>query len=87
MLVRLGWSNCDYIDRQPDGLPQDAYWVECTAEEGLPLLAAHTDNLSVPLETFPSSPTSRRRQQVRFLPTSRRATPPLARPRTSSHER
>jgi hypothetical protein len=52
MLVRLGWPDCDYIDRQPGGLPQDAYWVECSADEGLPLLAARTDNPTVPLETL-----------------------------------
>ena len=52
MLVRLGWPDCDYIDRQPGGLPQDAYWVECSADEGLPLLAGRTDNPAVPLETL-----------------------------------
>jgi hypothetical protein len=52
MLVRLGWPDCDYIDRQPDGAPRDAFWVECGADEGLPLLAARTDNPPVPLETL-----------------------------------
>jgi hypothetical protein len=52
MLVRLGWPDCDYIDRQPGGVPQDAYWVECSADEGLPLLAARTDNPQIPLETL-----------------------------------
>jgi hypothetical protein len=52
MHVRLGWSDCDYIDRQRGGVPQDAYWVECSAEEGLPLLAERTDDPPVPLETL-----------------------------------
>jgi hypothetical protein len=52
MLVRLGWPDCDYIDRQSNGDPQDAYWVECSADESLPLLAARTDSPRVPLETL-----------------------------------
>jgi hypothetical protein len=52
MLVRLGWRNCDYIDRRRGGAPQDAFWVECSADEGLPLLAARTDNPPVPPETL-----------------------------------
>jgi hypothetical protein len=52
MLVRLGWPDCDRVNRQRRGAPQDAYWVECSADEGLPLLAARTDNPPVPLETL-----------------------------------
>jgi hypothetical protein len=52
MLVRLGWPDCDYIDRRRSRDPQDAYWVECSADESLPLLAARTDSPRVPLETL-----------------------------------
>jgi hypothetical protein len=52
MLVRLGWHDCDYINRQRNGDPQDAFWVECSADESLPLLAARTDSPRVPLETL-----------------------------------
>jgi hypothetical protein len=52
MLVRLGWPDCDYIDRRAGGAPQDAFWVECSADEGLPLLAARTDMPPVPLEAL-----------------------------------
>jgi hypothetical protein len=50
MLVRLGWPDCDYINRRRSGDPQDAYWVECSADESLPLLAARTDSPRVPLD-------------------------------------
>jgi len=50
MLVRLGWSNCDYIDGKRVGAGQDAYWVECSGDEVMPLLAERTDDPQVPLE-------------------------------------
>jgi hypothetical protein len=52
MLVRFGWPDCDYINRQRNGDPQDAFWVECSADESLPLLAARTDSPRVSLETL-----------------------------------
>jgi hypothetical protein len=48
MLVRLCWANHD----SGPGARQDAYWVECSAEEGLRLLAERTDDPQVPLETL-----------------------------------
>jgi hypothetical protein len=52
MLVRLSWPDCYDIDGKRGQARQDAYWVECTADEGLPLLAGRTDEPQVPLETL-----------------------------------
>ena len=52
MLVRLGWPDCYHGDGKSADACQDAYWVECSADEVLPLLAARTDDPQVPLETL-----------------------------------
>jgi hypothetical protein len=54
MLVRLGWPDCYYCggDGKSADERQDAYWVECSADEGLPLLAGRTDDPQVPPETL-----------------------------------
>ncbi|HWX95605.1 MAG TPA: hypothetical protein VNZ01_02050 [Solirubrobacteraceae bacterium] len=52
MLVRLGWANYDYTDSDRAGPRQDAFWVECSADEGLPLLAERTDDPRVAPETL-----------------------------------
>ncbi|MCW3028103.1 MAG: hypothetical protein JWN81_1314 [Solirubrobacterales bacterium] len=52
MLVRLCWADYDYTDSSRTGDRQDAYWVECSADEGLPLLAERSDEPRVPPETL-----------------------------------
>ena len=49
MLVRLGWPDCYYADGEPAEAPQDAFWVECSPDEGLPLVAERTDEPQVPV--------------------------------------
>jgi hypothetical protein len=51
MLVRLAWPR-DHIAGKRADARQDAYWVECSADESLPLLAERTDDPQVPLETL-----------------------------------
>jgi hypothetical protein len=52
MLVRLGWPACYDSPGKSAEARQDAYWVECSADESLPLLAGRTDDPQVPLETL-----------------------------------